>query len=54
MSHILDHGIRPEFLHTSVAASLGAGQQDYYVSESLLGPRHLQLPVAYQTTYSSS
>jgi hypothetical protein len=54
IGHILDHGIRPEFLHTSVAASLDSRQQDYYVSESLLDPRHLEWPVAYQTTYSSS
>jgi hypothetical protein len=54
MGHILDHGIRPEFLHTSVAASLDSGQQDYYISESLLDPRHLERPVAHQTTYSFS
>jgi hypothetical protein len=51
IGHILDHRIRPEFLHTSVAASLDSGQQDYYVSKSLPDPRHLEWPVAYQTTY---
>ena len=52
IGHVLDHSVRPEFLDVSVAASLGGS--DFYVSESLLDPCHLDRPVAYQTAYSSS
>jgi hypothetical protein len=54
IGHVLDHGIRPAFLDVSVVDSLGALTQEFYVSESLLDPCHLDRPVAYQTAYSSS
>jgi hypothetical protein len=54
IGHILDHGIRPIFLAGSVAETLASRQQDFYVSNSLLDPRYLERPVAYQTSYSSS
>jgi hypothetical protein len=54
IGHILDHGIRPTFLSASVAESFDSRQQDFYVSNSLLDPRYLERPVAYQTSYSSS
>jgi hypothetical protein len=54
IGHIIDHGIRPDHLPLSVVASLHLGSSDFYTSASLLDPRHLQRPVAYETTYSSS
>jgi hypothetical protein len=54
IGHILDHGIRPDHLPLSVAASLGSQSLDFYTSGSLLDPRYLERPVAYETTYSSS
>jgi hypothetical protein len=54
IGQILDHGIRPTFLSSFVAASLDSRQQEFYGSDSLLDPRYLDQPVAYQTTYSSS
>jgi hypothetical protein len=54
IGHIIDHGIRPDHLPLSVVASLHSGSSDFYTSASLLDPRHLQRPVAYETTYSSS
>jgi hypothetical protein len=52
IGHVLDHGIRPDLLDLSVVDLLGA--RDFYISESLLDPCHLEPPVAYQTAYSSS
>jgi hypothetical protein len=52
IGHILDHSIRPVPLAASEVESLG--HLDFYVSDSLLDPRFLERPVAYQTSYSSS
>jgi hypothetical protein len=54
IGHVLDHGIRPTFLSSFVAASLDSRQQEFYGSDSLLDLRYLDRPVAYQITYSSS
>ena len=48
----LDHFIRPVPLAASEVESLG--HLDFYLSDSLLDPRFLDRPVAYQTSYSSS
>jgi hypothetical protein len=54
IGHIIDHGIRPEHLPLLVVSSLVPGSSDFYTSNSLLDPRYLERPVAYETTYSSS
>jgi hypothetical protein len=54
IGHIIDHRIRPDHLPLSVISSLGSGSSDFYTSDSLLDPRYLERPVAYETTYSSS
>jgi hypothetical protein len=52
IGHILDHSIRPLPLAASEVESMG--HLDSYVSDSLLDPRFLDRPVAYQTSYYSS
>ena len=53
IGHILDHGIRPNFLASSSVALLGTQSSPFYLSESLLDPHSLQRPVAYTTSYSA-
>jgi hypothetical protein len=53
VGHILDHSIRPVGLTASEVKSLESCQ-DFYVAKSLVDPRYLERPVAYQTSYSSS
>jgi hypothetical protein len=51
IGHNLDHGIRPLFLAASIGSPLDTLQSKFYVSNSLLDPRYLDRPVAYQTSY---
>jgi hypothetical protein len=41
IGQMLDHGIQPTFLHSSLEASLDSRQQAFYGSDSLLDPQHL-------------
>jgi hypothetical protein len=54
IGHILDHGIRADFLSSSSVALLGTPGSEFYLSDSLLDPHHLGRPVAYSTAYSVS
>jgi hypothetical protein len=54
VGHILDHSICPIRLAASEVKSLEALAQTFYAGKSLVDPRYLERPVAYQTSYSSS
>ena len=54
MDFILVHSIRPVPLAALEVKSLEDLAQTFYVGKSLVDPRYLERPVAYQTSYSSS